>query len=78
MSKVKVKLNKAGIRELMRSAEIMGICRDQANAVAARAGTGYEVNTYTGKNRVNAEVRAETYKAYRDNLKNNTLLKVMR
>lgn len=78
MSKVRVKLNQAGVRELLKSGEIMGVCKDLANGVAARAGTGYEVNTHVGKNRVNAEVRAETYEAYRDNMKNNTLLKVLR
>lgn len=78
MSKVRVKLNQAGVRELLKSGEIMGVCKDLANGVAARAGAGYEVNTHVGKNRVNAEVRAETYEAYRDNMKNNTLLKVLR
>lgn len=78
MSKVKVKLNGEGVRSLLKSAEMMAVCRELAEGVRGRAGSGYEVNTYTGKNRVNAEVRAETAQAYHDNIKNNTLLKVLR
>lgn len=77
MSKIEVKLNIAGVRELRKSKEMLQMCRDLANERAARAGAGYGVNTRVGANRVNAEIRAETYEAYRDNLKNNTLLKVL-
>lgn len=78
MSKVKVSLNREGVRSLLKSEEMLAMCRELANGVAARAGDGYEVNTHSGRNRVNAEVRAETFKAYRDNLKNNTLLKALK
>ena len=74
---VRIELNDAGIKELLKSAEIMAACREQADQIAARAGEGYEVSTYTGKTRVNASVHAVTDKAYRDNLKNNTLLKAV-
>lgn len=78
MSKVKVKLNGEGVRSLLKSAEMMAVCRELAEGARGRAGSGYEVNTYTGKKRVNAEVRAETAQARNDNIKNNTLLKVLR
>lgn len=78
MSKVKVSLNREGVRSLLKSEEMLAVCRELANGAAARAGDGYEVNTHVGKNRVNAEIRAETFKAYRDNLKNNTLLKALK
>lgn len=77
MSKVRIKLNRSGVRELLRSNEMMQACVEQANMVKQRAGDGYEVNTHVGKNRVNAEVKAETFAARRDNLKNNTLLKAL-
>ena len=77
MSDIKVSLNRAGVRELLKSQEMMRLCTDLANERAARAGAGYGVNTRVGANRVNAEIRAETFEAYRDNLKNNTLLKVL-
>ena len=76
-NKVRIELNSAGIVELLKSSEIESCCNEIAQGVAARAGDGYEVNTHVGKKRVNAEVKAETPKARRDNLKNNTLLKAL-
>lgn len=77
MAKVKIELNSDGVRDLLRSSEIMEVCKSHADQIAARAGSGYEVTTFTGKNRVNASVHAATEEAYRDNLKNNTLLKAV-
>lgn len=77
MGNVVVELNPEGVRQLLRSPEMMSICSSQAQAIAARAGAGYEVSTYTGRNRVNASVHAATRKARRDNMKNNTLLKAL-
>ena len=77
MSKVKVKLNKAGVREVLRSGEVMAALEAEANSRADRAGSGYGVNTRVGKNRCNAEIRAETREAQRDNLKNNTLARLL-
>ncbi len=77
MSKVDFKLNRAGVRELLKSQEMASICRNYADGVRGRAGEGYEVTTYTGRNRVNASVHAETYEARKDNYDNNTLLKAL-
>lgn len=74
----KIILNREGIKELLKSSEFEKICEDMAHDIADRAGDGYEVSTYQGKNRVNASVKAETPRAYYDNLKNNTLLKALR
>lgn len=70
-------LNEDGVRELLKSAEMKSVCESKAKAIAGRAGSGYEVDTFTGKNRVNASVYTATEAAYRDNLKNNTLLKAV-
>ena len=75
MSKVKFELDRAGVRELLKSPEAMGICKEYASAIRNRAGDGYEMDTYVGANRVNASVYAATYEARRDNYENNTLLK---
>lgn len=77
MAKYRIELNSEGVRELLRSPEMMAVCKSHADQIAARAGTGYEVTTYTGKTRVNASVHVVTDEAYRDNLKNNTLLKAV-
>ena len=78
MGKVKFVLNKSGVRELLRSEEMMGLCQEYAQGIQERAGDGYESDTYVGKNRVNAMVFASTSKAKRDNLENNTLLKAVK
>ena len=77
MSRVDFKLNRAGVRELLRSGEMASICREHANKVKNAAGDGYEVTTYTGRNRVNASVHAETDEARKDNYENNTVLKAL-
>lgn len=76
-NKVQVELNSDGVRELLRSPEMAEVCREHAERIAGKAGSGYEVTTYTGKNRVNASVHAVTEEAISDNLKNNTLLKAV-
>ena len=78
MSNVIITLNKSGVRELLRSEEMKKVCEEHAEAALLRLGPGYEVTTRTGKNRVNAQVAAISFKAKRDNLKNNTILKALR
>lgn len=75
MSRVNFKLNRSGVRELLRSEEAKAVCKGYADAIQARAGDGYEVSTMTGANRANASVYAATVEARRDNYENNTLLK---
>lgn len=78
MSKrIRIELNRAGVRELLMSEEMAGICRELAEGVAANAGEGYGVDVHYGKNRVNASVGARTEEAEKDNLKNNTLIKAL-
>lgn len=78
MDKFRIELIPEGVRELLKSPEIMAACAEQAQAIANRAGTGYTVSTYTGRSRVNASVGATSEEALRDNYENNTLLKAVR
>lgn len=78
MAKIKVKLNRQGVRALLRSEEMRAICAEQARDIRDRCGEGYETDSYTGKNRVNAMVWPSTAKARQDNTHNNTLLKAMK
>lgn len=73
----KIVLNRAGVRELLRSDEMQEALREQAETIKARLPDGYETNEFLGKNRRNIEVAAVTTKAKADNLKNNTLLKAV-
>ncbi len=77
-SKIKVVLNGAGVRSLLKSQEMMSVCEAQAKEIVQRAGEGYETSAYTGKSRVNVSVYPGDYKAMKDNSENNTLLKAVR
>lgn len=73
MRKFKFELNSAGVREMLRSGEMMDVCEDYAKQVQHNAGDGYSV--HRGVNRVN--VSAETDAATAANYSSNTLLKAV-
>lgn len=77
MSKLKVKLNRQGVRNLLKSDEMMDICLKHANKAKSHLGDGYEISTHIGKNRVNVSVAAVTYKAKKENSEGNTILKAL-
>lgn len=76
-SKVKIVLNDAGVRELLKSSEISEACRSAATGVQARAGEEYILEERNYPERTGWAVRPGTVAAHRDNLKNNTLLKAI-
>lgn len=78
MSKYKFTLCKKGVRNLLRGENMQALLNEKAGQVQARCGVGYKSDSYVGRNRANAMVYADTYKAKRDNLKNNTILKALR
>lgn len=78
MAKMKFKLNSDGVRELLKSQEMQSVLIEKATGIKNRCGEGYTQDVYVGKNRANAMVKAGTYRAKRDNLKNNTILKAVR
>ena len=77
MAKVEIELNREGVKELMQSKEMMAICREIAERAADTLGSGYEVTTYVGKTRVNASISAESYRAKKENLETNSILKAL-
>ena len=77
MSDFVFKLNRKGVAELMKSQEMQGVLKEHATTIKDRVGDGYEQDIYVGNNRANAMVKAETFKAKKDNSKNNTLLKAV-
>lgn len=78
MSKVKFDLNSKGVNQLLKSSEVQSALSSIADNIQAKAGVGYEKDTYVGKNRANSMVYADGIKAKVDNSKNNTLLKAAR
>ena len=77
MAKVRFELNREGVRELLRSKEMMDVCQEYANNALGKLGDGYEVTTHTGTNRVNAQVAAVTAAAKKENLSDNTIIKAV-
>lgn len=78
MGNFKFKLNRSGVSELMKSSEMQAVLTDKASAIRSRCGRGYEQDIYVGKNRANTMVSAASWRARKDNEKNNTLLKAVR
>ena len=78
MAKEGFVLNKPGVRKLLRSDEMKAVCNTHARTICARCGDGYNVSTYTGRNRANASVFAESASAKRDVFENNTILKALK
>ncbi|MCQ2509397.1 MAG: hypothetical protein MJ116_02895 [Lachnospiraceae bacterium] len=74
---LRIELNSEGVRALLKSGEMMAQCKELASGIQQRCGSGYAMDTHTGKNRVNAMVYADDASARRDNAKNNTILKAL-
>lgn len=78
MSDVKVKLNKRGVGQLLKSKELANGLTGLAFAAQSRLGEGYEAVYYTAPTRVVAEVRAESYAARKENADTNSILKALK
>ena len=77
--KFEVELNSNGVMALLKSEEMEDGLRNIAEGIARRAGSsGYESNTLSGRKRATGRVFTNNKQALKDNLKNNTLLKVLR
>jgi hypothetical protein len=70
-------LNPAGVREMLKSAELEGVCMSYAQSAAAKAGTNYTVESRHYPERSGAAVVPANAEGHFDNLRNNTLLKVI-
>lgn len=57
MADVEIKLNSAGVRELLKSPEIASVCESQAARMTRATGVEYVADVYVGKTRVNAGAR---------------------
>ena len=77
MSKVKVVLNLPAVGALLKSQEVANCVEREAKIIQGRAGDGYETDVYKASSRVISSVYTENYKAMKDNMKNNTLLKAV-
>lgn len=75
---MEVKLNSAGIRELLKSPELMAELERVGQKIASAAGEGYEVEVGSkGTTRGRVFVQPATPEAMRDNAENDTLLRAL-
>ncbi len=78
MSKVTVKLNRAGVRKLLKSSEMQDGLSQIAFSAKERLGEGYEAGCFTAKTRVVAQVSAVSIDAIKENAGTNSLLKALK
>ena len=77
MAKIKVELNRKGVRELLKSAEAAAACDAKAQQIANALGDDYSVERRSYPERTGAAVVASTPKAIKDELENKTLLRAL-
>lgn len=54
MAKVRIELNSAAVRALLKSPEIAQVCEEQAERMTRATGMDYVSDVHIGKSRVNA------------------------
>lgn len=77
MSKLKVWIDPSAMNEFRNSEEVKNMLTEYASGIQGRCGTGYTFEVKSAPTRAVATVKADDFKAYRDNLKNNTLLRAL-
>lgn len=78
MSNIKFVLNRKGVGEILKSAEMQEVLSGYAAGIKSRCGEGYEQDVRVGRNRASARVSAATPQAKAENMKNNTILKAVK
>ena len=74
----KFELNREGVANLMKSADMQAVLQGYASIKAAQAGAGYESAVHVGQFRAYANIYPNTREAVHDNWDHNTLEKVIK
>lgn len=77
MANVRIRIKRRGVRQYLNSDSVQALLSEEAQKVAARAGTGFETSVRAGKNRAHGRVYASTWQAVGRNRRDNTLLKAL-
>lgn len=77
MANFRFELNRAGVRELLQSAEMSKLMDEEATSILNRLPEGYGKSTGMTSQRAKAHVGTRTHEAANENKKNNTLLKAL-
>lgn len=75
MSNLKFKLNRSGVRQLLRSEEMAAGLESMAASIAGRCGVGYGFDRQLMPTRAIASVYTDDRASAKDNLENNTILR---
>lgn len=78
MSKVKIELNSAGVRKLLRSEDLGDKLEALAAGISGRCGEGYAHDRKLMPTRVIASVYTGDNAAAHDNMQNNTILRSLK
>lgn len=78
MAKVEIRLDRAGMRSLLKSQGLASLLGGIASGISSRCGEGYAHDTKQMPSRVIASAYTETPDAMRDCLDNNTLLRCLK
>jgi hypothetical protein len=74
---IRVEVNDAGIRALLKSPEVQAMLKAKADRIAAAAGPGMEATSWTGRTRARASVITATAKARRAEATNRSLTRAI-
>lgn len=77
MSKTKIVLNRAGVKQLLQCDPMLAYCDNLGQNALNKLGEGYETKTFIGFDRVHTIVRADSKEARKENLEDNTILKAV-
>lgn len=75
--KVKIVINQAGVRALLRSPEVANDLLRRANRIANSAGDGFVVDGQIGPKRARASVRTTDYKSMKAEAKDRALTRAL-
>lgn len=73
----RVRLNRKGVRQLLRSQDVLDDLERRADAIADAAGEGMEVDSEVGRSRARASVRTATSEAVRAELQDRALTRAL-
>lgn len=77
MAKIRVELDKKGIRQLLKSQEMQALVNERAKRIAASAGPGHAVEPDNTGDRARASVVTRSYAAKKAEAKNRTLTRAI-
>lgn len=75
MANVRIELNRAGVRSLLRSPEMLADLERRAQRIAAAAGDGFEADAAIGPRRARSSVRTASFAAMRAEATGHRLLR---